>query len=250
MHIMQGRRQRGAIGVWPPFEICVPPFQVWSPGCCIHLIQYFKNVAPLLLNPGGGLDIMSTNLAKTLVWKHEYDVIFWRHKQRTLDTNDHHMPLNETPQWKFYAYATGPGCVRTRSVWAWTQKPRWHWLRQLLVPSARQAIRLKQRRILIFGALGYFKLGALLEGSRRLMSYTLALYVSKLFQFTTILLYCEFSITKKPAVKLSGNTPITYLLSSLYNCTVCKCQELALKKAPVLLTTPNSLLLFLACYCT
>jgi len=51
-------------------------------------------------------------------------------------------------------------------------------------------------------------------------------------------------LTKKPAVKLSDNTPtlITYLLSSLCNCTVCKCQELALNKAPVLLTTPNSLL--------
>jgi len=89
-----------------------------------------------------------------------------------------------------------------------------------------------------------FILGTLLEGSRPLMSYRLALYVSKLFQFITILLYCESSITKKPAVKLSGNTPIAYLLSSLYNCTVCKCQELALNKAPVLRTTPNSLLLF------
>jgi len=51
-------------------------------------------------------------------------------------------------------------------------------------------------------------------------------------------------LTKKPAVKLSDNTPITYLLSSLCNCTVYKCQELVLNKAPVLLTTPNNLLLY------
>jgi len=37
------------------------------------------------------------------------------------------------------------------------------------------------------------------------------------------------------------NTPITYLLSSLCNGMVCKCQELALNKAPALLTTLNSL---------
>jgi len=51
-------------------------------------------------------------------------------------------------------------------------------------------------------------------------------------------------LTKKPAVKLFDNTPITYLLSSLCNCTVWKRQELALNKTRVLLTTPNSLLLF------
>jgi len=34
-----------------------------------------------------------------------------------------------------------------------------------------------QRRIFIFGFLGYFKFEALLEGSLRLMSYKLALHV-------------------------------------------------------------------------
>jgi len=34
----------------------------------------------------------------------------------------------------------------------------------------------EQRRIFIFGALGYFKLVAFLEGLRRLMSYQLALH--------------------------------------------------------------------------
>jgi len=41
------------------------------------------------------MHIMSTNFAKTLVWKYDYDVKLWRHKQRTPNTNDHHMPLNE-----------------------------------------------------------------------------------------------------------------------------------------------------------
>jgi len=43
------------------------------------------------------MPIMSTNFSKTLVWKHEYDVKLWRHKERTPNTNDHRMPLNETP---------------------------------------------------------------------------------------------------------------------------------------------------------
>jgi len=41
-----------------------------------------------------------------LVWKHGNDVKLWRHKQRTPNTNDHHMTLNQTPPWKFSAYAT------------------------------------------------------------------------------------------------------------------------------------------------
>jgi len=59
-----------ARGQWcppPPFEIGSPQFHVWPPGCYIHPILYFKNVAPLLvfgpsfglwlpmlLNPGDG----------------------------------------------------------------------------------------------------------------------------------------------------------------------------------------------------
>jgi len=49
---------------------------------------------------------MSTNFAKTLVWKYDDDVKLWRHKQRTPNTNDHHMPLNEIPAWKLSAHAT------------------------------------------------------------------------------------------------------------------------------------------------
>ena len=53
---------------------------------------------------------MSTNFAKTLVWKQDYDVISWRHKQGTPNTNDYPMPLNETPPWNVSAYATV--CIR------------------------------------------------------------------------------------------------------------------------------------------
>ena len=80
--------------------------------------------------------------------------------------------------------------------------------------------------------------------------------LNKLFQFITILIYSVIpsisgtktvitKLTKKPAVKLSDNTPITYLLSSLCNCTICRSHELALNKAPVLVTTSNSLLLYI-----
>ena len=49
---------------------------------------------------------MSTNFAKTLVWKQDYDVILLRHKQRTPNTNDYPLPLHETPPWNVSVYAT------------------------------------------------------------------------------------------------------------------------------------------------
>ena len=58
---------------------------------------------------------MLTNFTKTLVWKQDYDVILWRHKQRTPNTNDYPMPLNETPPMKSF-------CVR-------------HWIRQTTTRS-------------------------------------------------------------------------------------------------------------------
>jgi len=45
---------------------------------------------------------VSTNFAKALVWKHQYDVKLQRHKQRKPNTNYHHMPLNEIPPMKFF----------------------------------------------------------------------------------------------------------------------------------------------------
>jgi len=72
---------------------------------------------------------MSTNVAKTLVWKHGNDVKLWRHKQRTPNTNDHHMTLNQSPpiifcvrhclhptysiQWRIYA------SFRTLCIWTY-----------------------------------------------------------------------------------------------------------------------------------
>jgi len=47
------------------------------------------------------MHIVSTNFAEMLVWKHEYDFKLWRHKKRTPNTNDHHMPLNEDPNENF-----------------------------------------------------------------------------------------------------------------------------------------------------
>jgi len=47
------------------------------------------------------MHIVSTNFAKMLVWKHEYDMKLWCHKQRTRNTNDHHIPLNDPPHENF-----------------------------------------------------------------------------------------------------------------------------------------------------
>jgi len=43
--------------------------------------------------------VLSTNFAKTLVCKREYDVILWRHKQRITSNNDHHTPLLNNRIW-------------------------------------------------------------------------------------------------------------------------------------------------------
>jgi len=44
--------------------------------------------------------IASTNFAKTLDWKREFNVAVWRHKQRTPSNNDHHTPLHFTLSFK------------------------------------------------------------------------------------------------------------------------------------------------------
>ena len=46
------------------------------------------------------MHIMSTNFAKSLVWKHGYDVKLRRHKQRIPNTNDNHMQM-PPPPWNF-----------------------------------------------------------------------------------------------------------------------------------------------------
>ena len=52
--------------------------------------------APASLN----MHVVSTNFAKTLICKREYDVILWRHKQRISNNNDHYTPLLNTRIWK------------------------------------------------------------------------------------------------------------------------------------------------------
>ena len=113
----------------------------------------------------------------------------------------------------------------------------------------------------MYGDKALYILGALLEGPRRMMSYKLAPHVLATFTEQVVPIHKHITLfwipsisgaetvimklSKKPVVKLPDNTPISYLFSSLCNCTVFKCQELALNKAPVLLATPNSLLLYI-----
>jgi len=71
---------------------------------------------------------MSTNVAKTLVWKHEYDVKWWRHKQRTPNTNDHHMPLIETLAVKIFCrrhWSQQTGRWRLHSLSGFCAVSRW-----------------------------------------------------------------------------------------------------------------------------
>ena len=88
-----------------------------------------------------------------------------------------------------------------------------------------------QKQIFIFGALGYLKLGALLEGLRRLMSYKLAPYMLNTITEQVVPIHKHNTLswipwtlgtktvtmkrTKKAAVKLSDHTPMTYLLCAL-----------------------------------
>jgi len=65
--------------------------------------------APASLN----MHVMSTNFAKTLVCKREYDVILWRHKQRVSSKNDQHTPLLYTRIRKGASnQAVAPGITR------------------------------------------------------------------------------------------------------------------------------------------
>ena len=66
--------------------------------CCVVALSLFSS--DILTWSADGLCSVQwhiTNFAKTLVWKQEYDVQLWRHKERTPNANDQHMPLNEPP---------------------------------------------------------------------------------------------------------------------------------------------------------
>jgi len=64
-----------------------------------------------------------------------------------------------------------------------------------------------QRRIFIFGALGYFKLGAILEGLRRLTSYKLALNVLITFTEQVVPNYKHTTLFWIPSI--SGTKTVT-----------------------------------------
>ena len=68
-----------------------------------------------------------------------------------------------------------------------------------------------QRGIFIFRALGYFKLGVLLEGLRRLMPYKLALHVLVTFIEQIIPLYKHNTLFWIPLI--SGTKPATMKLT-------------------------------------
>ena len=64
-----------------------------------------------------------------------------------------------------------------------------------------------QRRIFIFGALGYFKLGALMEG----MSYKLALHVLVTFIKQVVAIYKQITLFSNPSI--SGTKTVTMTLT-------------------------------------
>ena len=76
---------------------------------------------------------MSTNFAEMLGWRREYDVKSWHPKQRTPNTNDHHIPLNEIPPWKFSAYAAD-----------WSARPRFQVILQNQASKSEKQAQYKQ----------------------------------------------------------------------------------------------------------
>jgi len=63
---------------------------------------------------------------------------------------------------------------------------------------------MEQRRIFIFGALGYFKLGGLLEG----MSYKLALHVLVTFTEKGVPIHKHITLFSIPSISGTKNVPI------------------------------------------
>jgi len=72
--------------------------------------------APASLN----MHVVSTNFAKTLICKREYDVILWRHKERISNNNDHYTPMLNTRIWK--------GGIQSSSRPGHHQSSARHWL--------------------------------------------------------------------------------------------------------------------------
>jgi len=81
---------------------------------------------------------VSSDFAKTLVWKREHDVILWRYEQRTSSNNDNHAPLVMCRNSSFYSrfnnflpfkcvnYWFCALCLDDFSVWcAWNWAKPW-----------------------------------------------------------------------------------------------------------------------------
>jgi len=89
---------------------------------CSAIVHFTQNNCPYFVCYGWSVQTSP----KRWFGKHEYDVKVWCHKQRTPNTNDTHMPLNESPKWKFSAYATGTYALsffeRRHSEASWNSK--------------------------------------------------------------------------------------------------------------------------------
>jgi len=80
----------------------------------LHCPQLFYcSPCPTAVPASLNLHVVSTNFARILDCKREYDVILWRHKQRISSNNDHHTPLLNTRIWKGASnQAVAPGITR------------------------------------------------------------------------------------------------------------------------------------------
>ena len=63
-------------------------------------LNSFTAPLPYRYSSALNMHVVSTNFAKTLICKREYDVILWRHKQRISNNSDHYTPLLNTRIWK------------------------------------------------------------------------------------------------------------------------------------------------------
>jgi len=88
----------GGSGARPPHLKSVsPPFHVWPPGCCIHPIQYFQNVAPLLIfGPPLLLNLGDGPAAPTPMLQHSHN----RRLRETSENNNAGVSRQLPFQWK------------------------------------------------------------------------------------------------------------------------------------------------------
>jgi len=105
-----------------------------------------------------------------------------------------------------------------------------------------------QRRIFNFGALGYFKLGALLEGLRRLMSYKLALHVLVTCTEEVVPKHKHITLFWMPSI--SGTKTVTMMLTKMQRWSYLTTLTLHIYWVPHWPRVINSGVLFHALYVT